>query len=127
MSAGWITIRQAAEHCGLSRRQTMRRLERRNLECGGKLLRWSGKAAAGGKREVNVAILRQLLRADPRDAERDLAEVHERIDVLDDRTGALSRIVRTHKKKLDHHDQAILALRKLSEASAEVAHVFASS
>lgn len=122
MSAGWITVRQAAELCGLSRSQTLRRLEQKNTECGGKLLRWLGKA--GGKREVNVAILRQVLRADPRDTERDLAEVHERIDVLDGRTAALVRTVRSHKNTLDHHERAIAALRKLSEASAEVARVF---
>jgi DNA-binding Lrp family transcriptional regulator len=123
MSASWITIRQAAEMCGLSRSQTLRRLERRNSENGGKLLRWAG--APGGRREVNVHVLRQILRADPREVERDLAEVHERIDVLDGRTNALVRITRKHEKAINQTNAALEALRQLSEASANVARVFA--
>lgn len=83
-----------------SRRQLTRRLETWDRESSGRLLRWVGQAKAGGTREVNTAILRQFLRADPVQRERELSEIHERIDILDGRTKAIRSKLVSHEKQL---------------------------
>ena len=128
----WLTITQCvalireldAAGRGISRWQLRRRLEQWDVTAKGRLLRWRG--AEGGIREVNAAVLRQLLRADPIERELELAEVHERIDVLDDRMRALRGRARKHGERLDNHEkrlvaqkQAISALEACSRALAE--------
>lgn len=128
----WLTITQCvtlireldAEGRGISRWQLRRRLERWDVTAKGRLLRW--RSAPGGVREVNAAVLRQLLRADPIDREMELAEVHERIDVVADSVRALRGRSRRHGIRLDNHEkrlvaqkQAISALEACSRALAE--------
>lgn len=128
----WLTITQCvtlireldAEGRGISRWQLRRRLERWDITAGGKLLRWRG--AEGGIREVNAAVLRQLLRADPIERELEMAEVHERIDVIADSVRALRGRSRKHGIRLDAHEKrleaqkrAISALQACSQALVE--------
>lgn len=132
MTPTWLTITQCvalireldAAGRGISRWQLRRRLERWDLTAKGRLLRWRG--AEGGIREVNAAVLRQLLRADPIEQELALAEVHERIDVIADSVRALRGRSRKHGKRLDNHEkrlcaqkQAIAALEACSRALVE--------
>lgn len=118
----WLTITQCVTLIreldsagrGISRWQLRRRLERWDLTAKGKLLRWRG--AEGGIREVNAAVLRQLLRADPIEKELELAEVHERIDVIDDRVRALRSKSRKHGERIDSHEKRIEAQKRALEA-----------
>lgn len=121
MTHNWLTIRQCVELIrsqdpdgkGISRWQLRRRLESWNTRSGGRLLRWVSKP--GGKREVNAAILRQMLRTDPLDRELELSEVHERIDVLDGRTKAMRGRLTKHGRRLDGHDDDLVSHRKALE------------
>jgi hypothetical protein len=101
MTRGWITIRDAAPLMGVSRRQARRRLERLNAvhPYAGKLLRWRGDE--GGVREVNLAVLRQIVESEPVDIERSLSEVHDRVDVLDRRTKAHRRELVAQRKAIE--------------------------
>lgn len=122
MTPTWLTITQCvalireldAAGRGISRWQLRRRLERWDLTAKGRLLRWRG--AEGGIREVNAAVLRQLLRADPIEHERALSEVHERIDALSDRVSAVRSRGRKHAQRLDDHEKRLTAQRKAIEA-----------
>lgn len=123
-STRWLTITQCvalireldANGRSISRRQLRRRLARWDAAAKGKLLRWQG--APGGVREVNAAVLRQMLCADPIEKELELAEVHERIDVLDDRVRALRSKSKRHGERIDVHEKRIDALKRASEALA---------
>lgn len=106
----WITVNEAARLAEISRWQMRRRLKTWDKVCGGRLLRWADKP--GGKLEVNPAVLRQMLRADPVDRERELSEVHERIDVLDGRTKALRSKVKKHGGTLENHESRLVSQRK---------------
>lgn len=132
MTPTWLTITQCcalirqldADGRGISRWQLRRRLERWDTRSQGKLLRWRG--AEGGVREVNAAVLRQLLRADPIEHDKVMSEVHERIDVLDDRVRALRGRARKHGERLDDHEKrltaqkrALLALEECSRSLVE--------
>jgi len=101
MSRRWLSMREAAQEMGVSSRQARRRLERRNEvhPYTGKLLRWRDRT--GGVREVNPAVLQQLLEAEPVDIERALSEVHDRVDVLDRRTIAHRHLLHSQKKAIE--------------------------
>jgi hypothetical protein len=102
-------MRDAAQEMGVSARQARRRLERRNGQAPytGKLLRWRDQP--GGVREVNPAVLRQMMEAEPVDIERALSEVHDRVDVLDRRTLA-------HRRQLVSQRKAIEGIQKSQAA-----------
>jgi hypothetical protein len=117
-STRWLTITQCVALIrdldsagrGISRWQLRRRLERWDTTAGGKLLRWRG--AEGGVREVNAAVLRQLLNANPLERDLELSEVHERIDVIDDRVRALRTKSRKHGERIDIHEKRIDAQKR---------------
>lgn len=110
---GWITIKdcvelirkQDPEGRGISRWQLRRRLVKWDAQANGKLLRW--RTAPGGVLEVNTAVLLQLMREDPRDREMELAEVNERLAVLDESVRALRARTGKHRKRLDEHEEQL--------------------
>lgn len=99
MRTKWISIREASEWMELSRWQTKRRLQAIDQSRSGKLLRWAGKP--GGKLEVNVAMLKTILTANEGERERELAEIHERVDIIDNRTYAIRRFARKNRKAIE--------------------------
>ena len=129
MTSSWISISRATdiyneyqvklddEHKPISRRQMSRRFESLNTASGAKLLRWVNKV--GGKREVNLRVLQQMLRDDPKSHERDLAEVHDRIDVLDNRTIAMRRVLRKHGGRIDRVECSMKGMQMAQEGTQE--------
>lgn len=121
MTTQWLTVRKASELIkeadpdgkGVSRRQLLRRLNMWDRRAGGKLLRWRGEP--GGVREVNAQVLRQMLRTEPLQVERELAEVHDRIDVLDNRTKALRTKTRKNGKAIEDHEKRLTAHKRSME------------
>lgn len=117
-STRWLSITQCVNlireldtaHRTISRRQLRRRLRRWDQSSGGRLLRWQG--APGGVLEVNAAVLQQLLRADPIDQDLALSEVHERIDVVEDRVRAMRTKYRKHGNRLDVHEKRLDAQKR---------------
>lgn len=120
MRSEWITVVEAAKEAGLSRWQMRRRLVSLNEKAGGRLLRSNGTGERVGKWEVNVVVLRDLLTIDPMQRERELAEVHERVTVLDNRTAAIRRKLTRNTKQLEKHAKAIEALTRAKKALLEV-------
>lgn len=101
----WLTVvgaKQLVDTKGdpVSRRQLLRRLRAIDKRVGGKLLRWRGQEGRGGVLEINPAVLRQHLSADPIDPERELGHIHERISAIDRRVVSLRKSVKKHEKLL---------------------------
>jgi len=122
----WITIREAIKLVresdpdgrGVSRWQLRRRLKSWDKDAGGKLLRWRG--IQGGVLEVNAVVLQQLLKANPLERERELGEVHDRIDGVIRVTNAVRRKVRKHQKELEDQKELIVAIAEANGANSRV-------
>lgn len=93
---------QAATLMGLSKRQALRRLARRNAELGGRLLRQVGdKRMPGGRRPskylVSTEVLLQSLRPERSNAEQDIDALRVEIAVMSQKLAALRSALRQRR------------------------------
>jgi hypothetical protein len=93
----WITVAHAAALLGVSKRQALRRLVRRDAELGGRLLRRLGdkrmpRGVQASKYLVSVAMLSESMRPDL--AERDFVSLRLEVAMLRQQLAALCRDVR---------------------------------
>lgn len=98
-SGQWITVAAAASLMGVCKRQALRRLARKNAEVGGRLLKPIGaKAMPGGvqasKYLVSATVLREALRAEPSDVQRDIEALRLEQVLIEQKVEALRKLVR---------------------------------
>lgn len=84
---------------GVCKRQALRRLARKNAECGGRLLRPIGdKRMPGGvqasKYLVSAVVLREAMRTEPSDGQRDIEALRLEQVLIVAKVEALRKLVR---------------------------------
>lgn len=90
---------------GVCKRQALRRLARKNAEVGGRLLRRIGdKRMPGGvqasKYLVSTEVLREALRGEPSDLQRDIERLRVEQVLISERLEALRQLVRPIARRL---------------------------
>jgi hypothetical protein len=105
LNTEWISVAAAASLMGVCKRQALRRLNRKNAEVGGRLLRRIGdKRMPGGvqasKYLVSTTVLREALRGEPSDVQRDIETLRLEQVLISERIEALRKLVRPLARRL---------------------------
>lgn len=90
---------------GVCKRQALRRLTRKNAEVGGRLLKPLGdkrmpRGVQASKYLVSTTVLREALRTEPGDVERDIQALRLDQVLISERVEALRRFVRPLARRL---------------------------
>jgi hypothetical protein len=105
LNTEWISVAAAASLMGVCKRQALRRLRRKDAEVGGRLLKPIGdkrmpSGVQASKYLVSTAVLREALRTEPGDVQRDIETLRLEQLLITQRVEALRKVVRPLARRL---------------------------